>query len=132
VVMLQYTNMKLDTNYKQIREGLSTEKEKIESELKDIASYSTETRSWEAMPTSQDDGPESDSVDLADRLEEYETRSEMVRTLEKRLNSINSAIEKIDAGKGFGICEVCNKQIEGDRLLANPSAKTCKEHMNNR
>ncbi|MGI9118250.1 MAG: TraR/DksA family transcriptional regulator [Minisyncoccia bacterium] len=124
--------MKIDTTHKQIYENLTLEKTKIESELKDIAIYSVETRSWEAMPTSQDDGPESDAVDLADRLEEYETRSEMVRTLEKRLNAVNSAIEKIESGTGFGICEVCNKQIEGDRLLANPSAKTCKEHMNNK
>ena len=42
---------------------------------------------------------------------------------------IDAALEKMEKGT-YGICEVCNKPIEEDRLEANPAAKTCKEHMN--
>jgi hypothetical protein len=43
--------------------------------------------------------------------------------------SSDNVIKKIDENK-YGLCEVCGKEIENDRLEANPSAKTCKEHMN--
>jgi len=32
-------------------------------------------------------------------------------------------------GGNYGICEVCKKKIEMDRLEVNPAARTCKERM---
>jgi DnaK suppressor protein len=70
-----------------------------------------------------------DGFDVADDLEQYENNKAELDALEVQLNNVKSAIKKIDENK-YGLCEVCGKEIENDRLEANPSAKTCKEHMN--
>ena len=41
---------------------------------------------------------------------------------------ILKALEKIEKGE-YGTCEVCAAEIEEDRLEANPSARTCKAHV---
>lgn len=72
---------------------------------------------------------EADNSDRADRLEDFEERNSMIKTLEKRLEEVTNALSLMDEGK-YGICEVCGSQIEEDRLDANPAAATCKAHMN--
>jgi RNA polymerase-binding transcription factor DksA len=51
----------------------------------------------------------------------------MVTILEKRLNDILGALKNLDS-KNFGLCNICKKEIEEPRILANPAAQTCKEH----
>lgn len=67
---------------------------------------------------------------MADRTEEYDTRRAELAELEGRWNDIRDALKKIDAGT-YGVCEVSGEPIEEDRLIANPAARTCKEHMEN-
>ncbi|MFA6566536.1 MAG: TraR/DksA C4-type zinc finger protein [Candidatus Paceibacterota bacterium] len=50
--------------------------------------------------------------------------------MEVRLNEINAALERTEKG-GYGICRVCQGEIEDERLEANPAAETCKGHINN-
>ena len=64
----------------------------------------------------------------ADRKEEWIGRRAEVAALETRYNNIARAITKIKNG-AYGNCEICQSEIEEDRLNANPSARTCKEHM---
>ena len=71
----------------------------------------------------------SDDNDAADRFEDFEERTSMLNTLQARLTDIKDALAKIENGT-YGKCEVCGKPIEKDRLLANPAARTNKEHMN--
>lgn len=113
---------------KQYMEKLVAEKATLEEELGGIALFNTETNIWEATPD-QDMMGEIDDNDAADRFEDFESRSGMVTTLQARLSDVNSAIDKIEKGT-YGTCEVCNEKIEENRLAANPSAKTCKAHMN--
>ncbi len=70
-----------------------------------------------------------DLNDVADRTEAYDERRATLAQLETRYNNITLALEKIEQGT-YGICEVSGEQIEEDRLEANPSARTCKQHMN--
>ncbi len=107
---------------------LLAEKAGLEEELGSIALFNTETGMWEATPD-QDMMGEIDDNDAADRFEDFESRSGMVTTLQSRLTNVEKALQNIEAGT-YGICEVCNKKIEANRLDAVPSAKTCKEHMN--
>ncbi len=72
---------------------------------------------------------ESDPNDLADRSEEWQERRGTLDVLEARYTNLNRALEKITIGT-FGRCELCQKEIEADRLEANPAARTCKEHIN--
>lgn len=118
--------MNIDTNYFKVK--LLEEKTEVESSLKDIASYNEKTDSWEAMPEAQE-GPEADFNDLADRLEDYEERGAMVKTLSARLKDIENALQKIEQGN-YGICEESGEPIEIERLEANPAARTNKAHMN--
>src|SRR5512147_2092440 len=44
------------------------------------------------------------------------------------LRQVDAALERLDGGS-FGICDVCHESIEADRLLANPLARTCLDHL---
>lgn len=75
-----------------------------------------------------DDTASADLNEVADRTEEYDTRRAELANLENRWNDVRAALEKILSGN-YGVCEVCGQMIEEDRLEANPSARTCKAHM---
>lgn len=83
---------------------------------------------WIAVPEGVD-ANQSDTDLLADVVEEWDERAALVATLERQWNDINRALKKIDDGT-YGTCEVCGAAIEPERLEANPSARTCKAHMN--
>ncbi len=114
---------------KQFKTALENEKKLLEEQLSGIARFNEETKLWEAIPD-QDMLGEIDDNDAADRFEDFEERSAMLRTLQDRLRDIDIALGKIDAGT-YGNCEIApSHPIEKDRLLANPAARTCKAHMN--
>jgi RNA polymerase-binding protein DksA len=105
---------------------LEAEKKLVETELKDLGQVD-QKGDWEATPEAQS-APEPDENDLADRTEDFEERSATLNVLEARLKDIQDALKKIEDGT-YGICEVCGKPIEEDRLEANPAARTCKACM---
>ena len=112
---------------KKIKEKLASERDVLLEELRDMGKLNTETGEWEATPEEME-SPQSDENDKADRFEDYEARSSMIRTLEPRLNSILKALKGLGR-ESFGKCEVCKKDIEMARLEANPAATTCKKHL---
>ncbi len=112
---------------KKIKEKLEKERDTLLEELRDMGKLNPETGEWEATPE-KIDFPEADQNDMADRFENFEARSSMIRTLEPRLNNILKAIKGLNR-ESFGKCEVCKKDIEIARLEANPAARTCKKHM---
>jgi RNA polymerase-binding transcription factor DksA len=107
---------------------LEEEKKLLEVELSSLGKVD-KTGDWEATPdteiTSQD---VPDEADMFEKAEDFEERSMKLDSLEARLADINKALEKL-TGDSYGICENCKKEIEGDRLEANPAALTCKECM---
>lgn len=60
----------------------------------------------------------------ADQVEEIGNALAVKDVLEKRLDKINIALEKIKKGT-FGICESCGKEIEFKRLRIEPGASIC-------
>jgi|SRR3989344_3001741 len=112
---------------KKIKEKLEKERDVLVEQMKDMGKLNTETGEWEATPEEQD-VPQSDQNDMADRFEDFEAKSSMIRTLEPRLQNILRAIKNVNR-ESFGRCEVCKKDIEKDRLEANPAARTCKKHL---
>jgi RNA polymerase-binding transcription factor DksA len=66
---------------------------------------------------------------VAVSLEQFQNNSGEVDQLEKQLKDVKDALEKIENGS-YGVCEVGGEEIEQDRLDVNPSARTCKVHMN--
>lgn len=112
---------------KKIKEKLEQERDTLLEQMKDMGKLNMETGEWEAIPEEQE-LPESDENAKADRFEDFEARSSMMRALEPRLNSILKALKGLNRDS-FGKCEVCKKDIEMSRLEANPAAQTCKKHM---
>jgi RNA polymerase-binding transcription factor DksA len=107
---------------------LAQEREVVVNELKGISIH-TEAKDkddWEAIPGIEIDSADSNNV--SDRIGNYEGNTALVSELEARLKEIDHAAKKMQEGK-YGICEVCGKQIEEDRLEANPAARTCKTHI---
>lgn len=82
---------------------------------------------WEAKPEDLDVLP-ADQNELADKIEDYEKNSGIVKELEIRYNGIKKALERIEQGT-YGVCEVGKEDIEVARLDANPAARTCKKHI---
>lgn len=106
---------------------LEEEKKLLESELSSIGKLDNKTGDWEAALEMQT-APESDENDLADREEDFEERSATIDVLQKRLRDIDHALQNI-AKSTYGICEICGKDIEKNRLEANPAASRCKNCM---
>lgn len=114
---------------KKIKEKLEEERDVLLKQMKDIGKLNKEKGEWDATPEELE-FPESDENDKADRFENFETRSSMMRTLEPRLNNILKSLKGLNK-ESFGKCEVCKKDIEKARLEANPAAQTCKKHLEN-
>lgn len=65
-----------------------------------------------------------DREDNTTEVEEYTDNLPVELTLEKNLQDVINALERIEKGT-YGICENCQKEITLERLKANPSARTC-------
>lgn len=106
-----------------------TEKAQLEKELSEVAQKNPDNPSdWE--PKSLDhDSSQADENIVADSLEDLDENVAITSSLEARYKDIVSALDKIKHNT-FGTCQICGKEIELDRLEANPAARTCKEHIN--
>lgn len=116
-------------DYEHFKAKLEAEKKLLEKELEKVARVNPDNPSdWEATPPVDRDTSQADENTVADAIEGYEGNVAIVKTLEARYNDVKSGLDKIKHGV-YGLCQVCQKEIETDRLEANPSARTCKEHM---
>ncbi len=106
---------------------LLTELDAITEELKTLGVHNPENKhDWIATPIDTDTA-EADENTSADHAEDLEERTAILADLEKRYNETLLALEKIE-NNTYGICEISGEPIEEDRLLANPSARTCTLH----
>lgn len=119
--------MKIDI--KKFKDRLEKEKEVLEKELSGVGRINpTNPKDWEPTPADFNTG-NADKNEVADKMEEYETRTAIEVELENRFNNIKNALKRIEEG-GYGVCKVDGGEIEEDRLEANPAAETCKVHIN--
>ncbi len=115
-------------NIEVYKQSLIAELQVLQKELSELGVQNKNVpEDWIATP----DDPalaEADENLIADRKEEWISRRGEVSELETRYNNIVRALEKIKASK-FGLCEICQGEIEPDRLEVNPAARTCKSHL---
>ncbi|MFC1721018.1 TraR/DksA family transcriptional regulator [Patescibacteria group bacterium] len=117
--------MKNIDHYKQL---LEEEKAKLEAELGSVGRVNPDNpNDWESTPEAGDTNADADKNVQADAREEFEARNAVEVTLESRLINVKDALKRIEEGV-FGKCEIDGKEIEEDRLEANPAARTCIEH----
>ncbi|PJE74519.1 MAG: hypothetical protein COV01_00600 [Candidatus Taylorbacteria bacterium CG10_big_fil_rev_8_21_14_0_10_41_48] len=115
----------IDTSY--FKEKLETELATLETELKSVGHINPDNpKDWEASSGDVDINA-SDSADIADNIENYESNTAILKQLETQHSGVKLALEKIAQGT-YGICEVGGEVIEKTRLEANPSARTCLTH----
>lgn len=118
--------MAIDTQH--FKERLESEAKRIEKELASVGKKNPGVKGdWVPTPDEMN-VMKADKNELADTMEEFETRAAIEVELENRLLSTHEALKEIEAGT-YGICKICGKEIEPERLEANPSAKTCKAHL---
>ena len=118
----------MQENTELVRSKLLKEKQLLEKELETIGRRNPDNPAdWEAVPPEA--RGEADKNIAADMIEGFEEAYATEGELEQRLAKISSALERIDKGT-YGICQVCGKQIEEERLMANPAATTRVAHRN--
>lgn len=116
----------IDTEY--FKEKLEEELLLVEKELNDVGRKNPDNKAdWEAEPADFDTN-NADENETADKIEEYEGNTAVLKELEMRYNDIKDALKKIEDSK-YGLCEICGEPIEEERLIANQAARTCKIHM---
>ena len=105
-----------------LKKVLEEKKKNLEKELSNIAVKDKELRGdWDSKYPRTKEG---DMEDAADEVEEYSTSLSIEFNLEKQLQSVNAALEKMKKGT-YGICEQCKKPIEKEKLLAFPETNLC-------
>ncbi|TSC70564.1 MAG: DNA binding protein, DksA/TraR [Parcubacteria group bacterium Gr01-1014_46] len=118
--------MTIDTNY--FKSLLAKEASDLESQLANLGRKNPDRAGdWETIRKANG-LDKADDLEVADGIEEFENNNAVLGQLELKLVDVKEALAKIEAGT-YGNCGVCGKEIEEDRLEANPSAKTCKLHM---
>jgi RNA polymerase-binding protein DksA len=106
---------------KELKEQLLAEKKRLEDDLAKIARpIDKEEGDYEASF----DEIGSDRDDNATEVDQYTGNLSVENTLEKNLQDVLEALDRMEEGT-YGICENCKKEIDIERLKANPSAKTC-------
>ena len=111
------------------KKRLLDEQKLVEGELKSLGVQDERAPGgWDATPGDIDDTA-TEPDEIADRIEELEGNEGEIREISAHRKNIDRAIAKIEEG-AYGICEISGEPIEEDRLEANPSARTCKAHMN--
>jgi RNA polymerase-binding transcription factor DksA len=119
-------NVMQTSHYKEV---LEKELKTLEAELKTVGRVNpSNPNDWEAVPSNLDI-QEADENETADKIESYEENTAILKQLETRFNEVKDALKRIDGGT-YGICKVCNMEIEEKRLEANPAATTCIAHKN--
>jgi RNA polymerase-binding transcription factor DksA len=119
------------TDYTQFKNALETELSEIEKELSKLGVQDlNEPTKW-TLKRPDIEVMNADENEAADRNEEYHINSIVLDELTTRYENISIALKKIENGS-YGKCEICDTEIETDRLDANPAARTCKKHMGQR
>lgn len=105
----------------QIKADLIIKRDQILNDLKDVSKEDNhEADNLGAKFPEYGDKPDENAQEITD----YSTSVMAEKVLEKTLEDINSALDRIDKGT-YGICKYCHKPISLKRLLARPVASSC-------
>lgn len=115
-------------NIEAMKERLTAELATVEAELTTVGRKNPDNPAdWQPTPPVED-AAATESDELADKIEDFEQNTAILKQLEIQASAIKLALEKIESGT-YGTCEISGEAIEEDRLEVNPSARTCKAHM---
>lgn len=112
----------------QYKKRLEIEFKELEKELSGLGTHNKENPAEWDVKAPDFDIMNADENEAADKNEELHVDSIILDELTARYNDVALALTKIEAGT-YGLCEIDGGPIEDSRLLANPAARTCKEHI---
>jgi len=105
----------------QIKADLIIKRDQILNDLKNVSQEDDhEADNLGAKFPEYGDKPDENAQEITD----YSTSVMAEKVLEKTLEDINSALDRIEKGT-YGICKYCHKPISLKRLLARPVASSC-------
>ena len=116
-------------NTTHFKELLLAEKDHLEKELETIGVRNPQNKGDWQVTEGDNDRDRADEEEVADSLTSMEDNNSIINQLEIQLQDVYKSLARIE-NNTYGVCEICEEKIETDRLEANPSAKTCKKHMN--
>lgn len=113
------------------KNALLSEKKLLEQEMNDVGVKNPtadegSTADWIAKPDDMDILG-ADENEVADEMESFQNNQAILGSLETRYREVTAALERIEQGT-YGICKVTGKEIERERLEANPAADTSIAH----
>lgn len=112
----------------ELKKSLLEEHNKLVAELRSLTNHSPrgEVRYPQFEPGEH--GSHASLEEEADEVEEFEVRLATAQSLESRLLEITKALNRINKNT-YGVCLKCGKDIEDERLRANPAAEFHTEHV---
>lgn len=117
-------------NTELFRKRLEEEKARLEEEMEGVGRKNPLVpNDYEPIPT--ETGTEADPADQAGLIESHEENVRLLADLEARYDEVLEALRRIAKGT-YGVCRVCGKPIEKERLEADPAATTCISDRNTR
>ena len=115
-------------DYEHFKNKLEAEEKLLEKELGAVGRRNPDNLSdWEATPIDKDTS-QADENTVADSIEGYEDNVAIVNALEAHYQDVKNSLDKIKKDT-YGLCQVCGEEIDTERLEANPSAQSCRKHM---
>jgi RNA polymerase-binding transcription factor DksA len=108
------------------RQLIVSERERIEGLIREreVEGIGTESETENISELSSFDQHQGD---IGTETFEREKDFSLLEQLEAEIGDLDAALRKIEEGT-YGICEVCGKEIEPERLEAVPGTRTCIEH----
>ncbi|MFA6514070.1 MAG: TraR/DksA C4-type zinc finger protein [Patescibacteria group bacterium] len=105
----------------EIKASLLVQKKQILEDLNDISKLDThEADSRGTQFPEYGDKPDENAQEISD----FSTTVATQKILEKSLEDINKALDRIEKGT-YGTCKYCGKLINEKRLMARPTAGAC-------
>ena len=105
----------------EIEKTLLTQKDQILHQLSEISNKDNhESDNMATKFPEYGDKPDENAQEISD----YTTDIATEKVLEKSLEDITKALERIKKGT-YGICKYCGNEIAEKRLLARPTASSC-------
>ena len=110
-----------EQNTAHFKTRLEEERQKLEEALSRVGRRNpAHPQDWEPVFTSVNEQSSSQD-EVADKFEEMEQSLALQSAYEHRMEAIQSALAKIEAGT-YGYCPACKKDIPVERLEADPAA----------
>lgn len=106
------------------KQNLEKQQDEIKKELGTIAEFDESSGTYVALQPEYDKDSSEDNIDGSVEAEVLQERVSRVSDLDKTLDEIKSALEKIKKGT-YGCCEKTGDWIREERLEAYPAARTC-------